>query len=232
MFSFLKKKVLVSAALAVSLSVPFAALAAPVGQRTEYADFLAVNQQGADWVGRKMVNVSENSASAVDYVNGVSMGGGALISWHDVVSNWFGETTSSVEYIGNVKTTKINGTFSGRGATATTSARVDAEDAGRDITGTIRYTVGTLVLNGTIAGSGIVTKDLQRMHYSVSFISKDKRFSVDFDYSVNGREVSGRFFAVDAVGGQTFGENLFYISDEPNFIRDVDMVAQIFEDWK
>ena len=58
----------------------------------DYVEALSTTMSGEKWEGRKSVNTNGETADAIDWVNGMTMGAATLITWNDDGNNWFGQT--------------------------------------------------------------------------------------------------------------------------------------------
>ena len=196
---------------------------------SNYASSLSTTMLGEKWEGRKSVDVSGKETDSIDWVNGITMGASTLMTWSEAGDSWFGRTESDGKLFrdehGNyLRDVVITGSFEGKNATALTSARTTASATHRETNGSINFKADRVSLNGSFSGSGDVANGTRKTNWTMKLSGAGR--TVDVVYTVRDENVSGHYFAVDVVGEETYDGAFAYISDEPNFVRDVDFILR------
>lgn len=193
-----------------------------------------VYSQGDGYMGVKtaVVNESEN-ANTADYVNGIFYGTGTYMAWNDNGVEWLGRTTSDIE-VGMsddgypTREGKIYGTYTSDDASAMSITSISGFAQERKTLGSLNYILdGQHTIQGDFIGSGdFLDADNRVSTYSASLVDGAGRYLISIDYLVNNNSVDVAYIIEDREYVDTKIERFSYTSDEPNIIKDVDMIAR------
>lgn len=193
-----------------------------------------IYSQGDGYMGVKTAVVGESeNANAADYVNGIFYGAGTYMAWKDNGVEWLGRTNPDIE-IGMsddgspTREGKIYGNFTADDASAMTITSTSGFGQEREALGSLNYILdGQHTIQGDFRGSGdFLDADNRVAHYSASLVDGAGRYLISIDYLVNNNSVDVSYLVEDSEYVDTKTERFSYTSDEPNIIKDVDMIAR------